>query len=202
MAKRVALVLIPFVALGSALTVGVFLGGSSNPAMALPESAQARYFDITVATTDGRQVELPEKVVTCPLDLTISAAEGLYRCPAPYDIDALLKAAPQVLAIDPASGFGPGSLASTPVLIEIDAATLVYGLPANSWQTVQIEYGATLTSTNVLLGEELTSGQSGHIENTAWPDFSRGVHPSYFYYRANTNGSGFMGTEWLARGTQ
>jgi len=191
--KRVAL-LIPVLLVVGVLAALLLARGHSSPAVAaLPETVQARYFNMTVTTLDGREFELPDKTVTCSLDSALSAEEGLYSCPAPHDIQALLTP-PQVSANPVAS--------SAAVLIEIDAATLLYGAPANSWQTVQIYYGMTLSSANVMLGEELTSGQSGHIENIAWPDFSRGVHPSYFYYRAETNSSGWMGTEWLARGTQ
>jgi len=47
------------------------------------------------------------------------------------------------------------------VFVEIDAATLVGGLSPNSWATFQIPYGATLSSASVLLGEELTAGETG-----------------------------------------
>jgi hypothetical protein len=202
MSARIGLMAALFVTLAIALALVVTARPFSDSAMALPESAQARYYDITVVSADGKQIELPEKVVRCPLDVAVSAVEGLYRCPAPYDIEELLEEAPQVLAVDPTSGFDWRSIASALALVEVDAGTLVYGLPTNSWQTVQIEYGLTLNSANVLLGAELTNGETGHIENTAWPEFTRGVHPSSFYYRAKTNSYGYLGTEWLARGTQ
>ncbi|MEE8201094.1 MAG: hypothetical protein V3R29_07990 [Candidatus Acidoferrales bacterium] len=71
--------------------------GSSSPAAALPESAQARYYNMTVTTLDGKEFELPDKTVTCSLELAVSTEEGVYNCPAPYDIEALL-APPQVSA--------------------------------------------------------------------------------------------------------
>jgi hypothetical protein len=190
--KRTALMIAVLAVVGLSAAV-LWPGGSSSPAAAaLPESVQARYFDMTVTTSDGREFQLPDKTVTCSLEFAVSAEEGVYDCPAPHDIESLL-APPQVSASPAANALA---------LVEIDAATLIWGLPANSWQTAQIQYGDSLSSANVLLGEELTSGQSGHIENSAWPDYSRGVHASYFYYRAQTNSSGYMGTEWLARGTQ
>lgn len=192
MIKRV-LILTTLMALAGVFSVLLWPRGSSSPAAALPESAQARYFDVTVTTSDGREFELPDKTVTCSLELTVSAAEGVYNCPAPHDIGALLS--PPQVSVDPLA-------ANAAIMVEIDAATLFWGLPPNSWQTAQIQYGETLSSANVLLGEELASGDSGHIENSVWQDFSRGVSPSYFLYRAKTNSSGYMGTEWLARGTQ
>ena len=190
MIKRVALVTIVLAAAGL-FAVLFWPRGSSSPAVALPSSAQARYYNMTVTTSDGREFELPDKTVTCSLDFTVSAEEGVYNCPAPYDLESLL-APPQVSA---------SPVANALAFVEIDAATLIWGLPANSWQTGQISYGESLSSANVLLGQELTGGETGHIENVVWPDFSFGVHPSYFYYRAKTNSSGYMGTEWLVRGT-
>ena len=188
--KRVALLTI-VLAVAGLLALLLWPRGASSPAAAaLPESAQARYHDMTVITADGREFELPGKTVTCSLELAVSVEEGVYNCPAPHDIKALL-APPQVSA---------SPVANALTFVEIDAATIFWGLPANSWQTAQIQYGESLSSANVLLGEELSSGQSGHIENNTWPDFSRGVHPSFFYYRAQTNSSGWMATEWLARG--
>lgn len=170
-----------------------FARGQSSPAVAaLPETVQARYYNMTVTTSDGREFELPDKTVTCSLESAVSAEEGLYGCPAPHDIQSLLT--PPQVSLSPA--------VSSAALVEIDAATIVYGLPPNSWQTVQIHYGTTLNSANVMLGPELTGGQDGHIENTVWPDYSLGVHPTYFYYRSKSNSSGYMGTDWLARGTQ
>ncbi|MEX0801314.1 MAG: hypothetical protein WD379_08865 [Dehalococcoidia bacterium] len=164
----------------------------SEPADALPQSVQGRFFDMTVVTTDGKEFELPDKTVTCPLEFTASDGEGVYSCPAPHDISDLLT--PAQVSRDP--------LTSSAVLVEIDAASLFWGFPANSWQIVQINYGESLSSANVLLGEELTNGETGHIENNVWPDFSRGVQPSSFHYKAKTNSSGYLGTEWMARGTQ
>lgn len=190
--KRAALMIVVLAVAG--LSAALFWPqGSSSPAVALPESTQARYYDMTVTTSDGREFELPDKTVTCPLEFTVSAEEGVYNCPAPHDIEALL-APPQVSA-NPAA-------ANAAALVTIDAATIIWGLPANSWVTAQIQYGASLSSANVLLGQEFTNGETGHIENVAWPDFSRGVHGTFFYYRAKTNSSGYMGTEWLVRGTQ
>ena len=191
MVKRLAL--LTMVLAGAGLfAVLLWPRGSSSPAVALPSSAQARFYDMTVTTSDGREFELPDKTVTCSLDFTVSAEEGVYNCPAPHDIEALL-APPQVSA---------SPVANALAFVEIDAATIVGGLSPNTWQTLQIQYGDSLSSANVLLGQELTGGQTGHIENVVWKDFSRGVHPSYFYYRAKTNSSGYMGTEWLVRGTQ
>ena len=192
MIKRVTLLAIVLAAAGL-FAVLFWPRGASNPAAAaLPGSVQARYYDMTVTTSDGKEFELPDKTVTCSLDFALTAEEGMYSCPAPHDIQALLTP-PQVSA---------SPVLNSLVLVEIDAAALFWGIPPNSWQTVQIQYGASLSSANVLLGEEYTSGETGHIENIAWPDFSRGVHPSYFYYRGKANSSGYMGTEWLARGTQ
>lgn len=191
MIKR-ALLLTP-VLLAAALLVALFWPRGAPVAAALPETVQTQFYNMTVTTSDGREFELPDKTVTCSLDSSVSAEEGLYSCPAPHDIDALLS--PAKVSLSPV-------VSSVAVLIEIDAATLAYGLPANSWQTLQIYYGTTLSSANVMLGTEFTNGQSGHIENVVWPDISRGVHPIYFYYRGQTNSSGSMGTEWLARGTQ
>ena len=187
-------------ALASALMGGAALlallfwpGASSDTAEALPGSVQGRYYDMTVATSDGREFNLPDQDVTCPLEFTAAGGEGVYNCPAPHDISDLLT--PPQVSTDP--------FASTAaVLVEIDAASLVSGFPANTWQIVQINYGETLSSANVFLGQELTGGETGHIENNIWQDFSRGVFSSAFYYRAKANSSGYLGTEWLARGTQ
>ena len=176
----------------AAVTFVVWPSGSSGPAHALPGTARGFYQDITVTRSDGREFDLPDREVVCSLVTVVGGQEGLYTCPAPYDVEALL-AEPQV-SVDP-------MVASSLAIVEIDAATTVSGLPANSWGTVQIYYGATLSSANVLLGEELTGGESGHIENTVWPDTARGVHPTYFYFRGISNGSGYLGTEWLVRGT-
>jgi|SRR3990170_1997501 len=192
MIKRVALLTILLATTG--LIAALFwTRGPSDPVVALPESAQARYFDVTVTTLDGREFQLPDKTVTCSLEFTAAVEDGVYNCPAPFDLESLL--APPQVSESPRS-------ANDSALIEIDAGTIVWGLPASSWQTAQIQYGATLSSANVLLGEELTGGEAGHIENIVSPEISRGVHPSYFYYRAKTNASGYMGTEWLARGIQ
>ena len=193
MAGRAALVAIVVVIAGGLSAFLLWPRGAPGAVAALPQSASATYYDMTVTTSDGRVFELPDKTVTCSLEFPVSSEEGVYNCPAPHDIEALL-APPQVSA-DPL-------VASATVVITIDAATQFCSLPANSWQTGQIDYGESLSSANVVLGEEYTSGESGHIENTVWQDFSRGVHPSYFYYRAKTNSSGCMGTEWLVRGTQ
>lgn len=193
MAKRAALVAIVVVIAGGLSASLLWPRGTPGTVAALPQSASATYYGMTVTTSDGRVFELPDKTVTCSLDLTVSSKEGVYNCPAPHDIEALL-APPQVSA--------DALAASAQVVIEIDAATLFCSLPANSWATGQIMYGESLSSANVLLGEEYTNGETGHIENTTWPDLSRGVHPDYFYYKAKTNSSGCMGTEWLARGTQ
>lgn len=193
MFKRAAL-LTPVLLLASLSAALFWPRGAPDPAMAaLPRTVQAQFYNMTVTTSDGREFELPDKTVTCSLESAVSAEEGLYSCPAPHDIQALLT--PPQVSLSPV-------LSTAADLVEIDAATLAYGLPANSWQTLQIYYGTTLSSANVMLGPELTDGQYGHIENVAWPDYSLGVHPSYFYYRAKANSSGSMGTEWLARGTQ
>jgi len=175
------------------LTLLFWPGASSNTAEALPGSVQGRYFDMTVTTSDGREFNLPDQAVTCPLEFTASDGEGVYNCPTPHDINDLLT--PPQVSTNPFA-------TTAAVLVEIDAASLIWGFPANTWQIVQISYGASLSSANVLLGEELTGGETGHIENNIWQDFSRGVFPSAFYYRAKANSSGYLGTEWLARGTQ
>ncbi len=181
------------VGVGLIVSLVIWQLGASQRAAAVPATAQARYYDITVTTGGGKEFNLPDKTVTCGLEFLASPEEGVYNCPAPYDIQALLS---------PPMAFAGAVSGMALVDVEIDAGTIVSGLPANSWQTVQIGYGATLTSANVFLGEELTEGQNGHIENTSLPNISRGVHPSYFYYRSYTNSSGYMGTEWLAKGTQ
>ena len=189
------MLLIPVLVVAGVLLALFFRQGQTNPAVAaLPETVQARYSNMTVTTSDGREFQLPDRTIVCTLSVPATAEEGIYSCPAPHDIDALLAPA-QV------SG-NPFVAAKAAALVEIDATTFAYGLPANSWQTLQIYYGTTLNSANVMLGAELTGGETGHVENVVWPDFSSGVHPTYFYYRAKTNGSGYMGTEWLARGTQ
>ena len=191
--KRVAL-LTPVLLIVGVLAALFLARGDSSPAVAaLPQTIQARYYDMTVTISDGRELELPDKTVTCSLEAAISVEEAIYNCPAPHNIESFL-APPQVSAGIPAK--------SALAVVMIDAASMIWGLPPNSWQTVQLQYGATLNSANVFLGEEFTGGQSGHIENVVWPDFSRGVHPTYFYYRAQANSSGYMGTEWLVRGTQ
>ena len=193
MVRRAALATIVVVVAGGLCAFLLWPRGTPGAVAALPQSARATYYDMTVTTSDGRSFELPDKAVTCSLEFPVSSEEGVYNCPAPHDIEALL-APPQVSA-DPL-------VASAAVLIEIDAATIICNLPANSWITGQMMYGDTLSSANVLLGQDYTNGETGHIENTAWPDYSRGIHPSYFYYKAKTNSSGCMGTEWLVRGTQ
>ena len=193
MLKR-ALALTSVLMAGAALLTLLFWpGASSDTAEALPGSVQGRYFDMTVTTSDGREFNLPDQVVTCPLEFTASDGAGVYNCPAPHDISDLLTP-PQVSA-DPFA-------TTAAVLVEIDAASLFSGFPANTWQIVQINYGESLSSANVFLGQELTGGETGHIENSIWQDFSRGVSPSSFYYRAKANSSGYLGTEWMARGTQ
>lgn len=180
--------------LSSVLATAVFLfKGSSGTVAALPESAQARYIDMTVTTSDGSEFELPDRTVTCSLELVRESGEGVYSCPEPHDINTLISP-PQVSA-DPFA-------ANAATLVEVDAATIFWGFPANTWQTVQINYGVTLSSANVFLGPELTAGETGHIENSVWPDFTRGVGATSFLYRAKANSSGYLGTEWLARGTQ
>lgn len=165
----------------------------SGEAEALPQAVQGRYFDMTVTTSDGREFELPDKEITCPLVFEVADGEGLYDCPSPHDISDLL-APPQVS--------GDPLVASSAALVEIDAASIFWGFSPNTWNSVQIYYGGSLSSANVLLGPEFTRGESGHIENNVWPDFSRGVFSNSFRYRAKANSSGYMGTEWLVRGTQ
>ena len=181
--------------MGSAVLLALMFwpGASPNTADALPGSVQGRYYDMTVTTSDGREFNLPDQAVTCPLEFTAPDGEGVYNCPAPHDIGDLLT--PPQVSMDPFA-------TTAAVVVEIDAASLFWGFPANTWQLVQINYGETLSSANVLLGAELSSGETGHIENNIWQDFSRGVLPSSFYYRAKANSSGYLGTEWLARGTQ
>lgn len=176
------------------IVTAVALWSRQSPATvaAPPETAQARYLDMTVTTSDGREFELPDTTVACDLDFVAPEGEGVYSCPAPHDLSELLNP-PQVSS---------NALARAEVLVEIDAATIFWGLPANSWQIAQIEYGETLNSANVMLGAELTGSETGHIENNVGANYSRGVHATLFYYRAKTNSSGYMGTEWLARGTQ
>ena len=193
MLKRASALTLVLVGSAALLTLLFQPGPSSDTAEALPGSVQGRYFDMTVSTSDGREFNLPDQVVTCPLEFTASDGEGVYNCPAPHNIGELLT--PPQVSTDPFA-------TTSAVIVEIDAASLAWGFPANTWQIVQISYGQTLSSANVLLGEELTGGETGHIENNIWPDYSRGVTPTSFYYRAKANSSGYIGTEWLARGTQ
>jgi len=193
MLKRASALTLVLVGSAALLTLLFQPGPSSDTAEALPGSVQGRYFDMTVTTSDGREFNLPDQAVTCPLEFTASDGEGVYNCPTPHDINDLLT--PPQVSTNPFA-------TTAAVLVEIDAASLIWGFPANTWQIVQISYGATLSSANVLLGEELTGGETGHIENNIWQDYSRGVFPSSFNYRAKANSSGYLGTEWLARGTQ
>jgi hypothetical protein len=193
MLKRALAVTLILMGSAALLTLLFWPGAPSDTAEALPSSVQGRYFDMTVTASDGREFNLPDKVVTCPLEFTASDGEGVYNCPAPHNISDLLT--PPQVSTDPFA-------TTSAVIVEIDAASLAWGFPADTWQTVQINYGATLSSANVFLGQELTGGETGHIENNSWQDYSRGVFPSSFNYRAKANSSGYLGTEWLARGTQ
>jgi len=193
MLKRVSALTLVLIGGAALLTLLFWPPASSDTAEALPGSVQGRYFDMTVSTSDGREFNLPDQVVTCPLEFTASDGEGVYDCPAPHNVGELLT--PPQVSTDPFA-------TTSAVIVEIDAASLAWGFPANTWQIVQISYGATLSSANVFLGAELTGGETGHIENNIWPDYSRGVTPISFYYRAKANSSGYIGTEWLARGTQ
>ena len=152
-----------------------------EPAAALPEAVEAIYGPVVITSRDGKELEMPEAEVTCVLVALRSKSEGIYDCPAPYDLDDLLS---KPLAA------APGSIGRSELAVFVRAFTRVSGLPANSWQTVRINYGTTLSSPVVVIGEELEGGESGHIENTSSPRTSRGVFGSYFYYRAQTNGDG------------
>ena len=62
---------------------------------------------------------------------------------------------------------------------------------------MQIQYGLWLNNPVVTLGDELAKGETGHIEYPYDTDRVRGVANTYFFYRAQTNGSGYLGTDWL-----
>lgn len=198
----------PFVLLGAAagvaliaLVVVFFAGerGGPSPVVALPSSATALYYEVSVHTRDGKEVTLAPKQVTCTLVAALSESEGLYDCPAPYDLTPYLSPEP-VVQKAPSPGHALSVGRERNLVTFVKAATIVSGLPANSWQTVQINYGATLSAPVAVQGQELAKGETGHIENTTNQNTTRGVFSTNFKFRANTNGSGYMGTEWLAIG--
>ncbi len=161
-------------------------GGRPGPAAALPATVQGTFGEIALHTRDGRDVVLPATDVTCTLQNALSETEGLYDCPAPYDLTPYLL--PPVSAAVGPEGIMAGR--SPDALVFVRSNFIISGFPANTWQTVQVNYGTTLTSPyQVVLGAELTKGETGHIENTSSPNTSRGVFGTSFRYRATTNSS-------------
>jgi hypothetical protein len=175
--------------------LGSFLAREPNSAEALPGTARATFHSVGFSTSQGVDVSFPSKEVICTLVGTRTESEGIYECPAPYDLSQYAPVPePQTSRVPPTTPILDDSGADS--LSFIKSAVVVSGLPANSWQTLQIQYGLWLTGPFVTLGNELTKGETGHIEHfTLNPDTTRGVANTYFYMRGQTNGSGYLGTD-------
>lgn len=175
------------VALAAAAAVLIMGSGGS---LAVPAEVPGGVGPIHVITGDGRMFTFPEVAVTCTLaGFKENSDEPVYACPVPYDINALV------------AGASTGSTdADAPDTI-VTGYGYASGLPSGEWRTMQVYYGYTFgTRPNVALGPTLGYGETGHIENTTSPNTTRGVFTTYFYYRAKVNGSGYIGTEWVAIG--
>jgi hypothetical protein len=159
--------------------------------------------------SDGRLIVRPEWRGTCRLLGDAENGDPVYAFPigfndqgeAVYPSLDVLNSSADAGATTPGSGDAAQDAVPLATYEESDYAYAT-GSPLQ-WYYLYVDFSHTFSSVpNVVLGEEHTNGDYGHIQNSSSPDTARGVFTGYFYYRAYTNIAGRAGTEYLARGPQ